>query len=130
MFNYNLLINLFLKKGIKKYVRNNGINIGDVIVCLSCLNNFYVYGKVVRKAIDMLFILKPLHTYIYLYYNIPKCNKMPYAKKIRKFKYELPPEYEELGKVFGWSKTETFKNRLLLDTLYTKEELKRELGIK
>ena len=131
MFNYQLVNNLFLKKGIKNYVNTglNSISIGDIIVCISCINNHYIYGDVIRRAIDMLFIIPPLHTYIYLYYNIPKRNSVPFATQIRKFKTELCPEYEALGKVFGWSTATTKKNKLLLDNLYNKEEIKKELGV-
>jgi len=130
MFDYQLVANLFLKKGIKKYVRNNSISIGGIIVCISILNNHYIYDIYVRNAISMLFTVKPLHTYIYLYYNIPKRNSMPHTRKIIKFKTELCPEYEALGRAFGWSTRTTFRNKLLLDRLYNKEGLKRELGIK
>lgn len=130
MFQYSLVTNLFLKRGIRSYVQDNKIALSDIIVCVSCLVNFYRYNNVLLKAIDLMFIINPLHTYIYLYYNIPKCNSMPFTKKIRKMKYELPKEYEELGRVFGWSNNETFRNKILLDNLYDKGELKKELGVK
>lgn len=130
MFEYSLIINLFLKKGIKKYVENNSITVGDIIVIISCLNNFHKYNNILLCAIGYLYKVTPLHIYLYLYYNLPKLNRVPYSKKIRKFKPELCAEYEALGKVFGWSKRETFRNRLLLDIIYTKKELKKEMGIK
>ena len=130
MFNYNILTNLFLKKEIKSYVKNNSISVSDIIVCISCLNNYYIFGDICRTAISLLYSVEPLHIYLYLFFSLPKKTSVPYATKIRKFKVELCPEYEELGKVFGWSKKETLKNTKLLDMLYNKKQLKVNLGIR
>jgi len=130
MFDYSMVVNLFMKNGIKSYVSKDDITVGDVIVCISCLVNYYTYNSIVLRAIDMLFTNKPIHTYTYLYYAIPKHYKMPFSKKIAKFKEELPEEYLKLGSYFGWSEQETTRNKKLLELLYDKDELKKDMGVK